>query len=62
MDKLMYEGNGEVLICTADEEAQMVKDYFVAGGRDLEEYDITRCNGVITMTSEVRTWADAEVY
>jgi hypothetical protein len=58
MDKLMYEGDGEVLICHADEEALMITEYFVDGGRDLDLYDVTRCKGPIVISSLITVDAD----
>ena len=36
---VIYEGENEILICTPDREAQLVREYFTEGGRDLDDYN-----------------------
>lgn len=50
---IVYEGNDETLICDKKDEKKMLKEYFINGGRNTEEYDRFEVNvGVIRIRSE----------
>ena len=36
---VVYSSNDEVLVMTAEDEQDMIDEYFTEGGRDLEDYD-----------------------
>lgn len=38
-----YESYDEVLVTTIEGEAKLIKEYFVEGDRDLEDYDREEC-------------------
>jgi len=58
--KIVYSGEGEVLICNCDEEKQLIKDYFTDGGRVILNYDREVVAGVVVISSRfLRVEADS---
>lgn len=52
---VIYEGRNEILVCVKDQEAQMLKDYFIdALGRDVGDYDRSESNEVVRIRTAVR--------
>jgi hypothetical protein len=51
---IMYEGDGEVLVCNPSDEKRLLKEWFVEGKRGVEEYDRTEINGILEITSHIR--------
>jgi len=43
---VIYKGGSEVIICTEENEKEMRKQYFMHGGRDIDEYDRDQTTGV----------------
>jgi len=59
---LMYEGDGEVLICEVEQEATLVEEYFEQGGRDIDLYDRSLVDGAICISSrEPRVEVDCKI-
>jgi hypothetical protein len=56
---VVYSNDAEVLVCTAGKgEANMLKEYFVNGGRNQEDYDRTVIEGCVEIRSSLKVSAD----
>jgi len=55
MNKLIvYTGEDETIVTTLEQEHLMLTEYFVEGGRKLDEYDRQECaNGIFAITYNV---------
>jgi hypothetical protein len=51
---VVYSGEGEIIVCNPLEEAETIHDYFVMGGRDIEDYDREETNEAVCVGSEVK--------
>ena len=36
---IIYEGNDEIIVTTAEKEADCIREWFTEGGRNIDEYD-----------------------
>ena len=61
MNLITYTGADEVLISTEAHEPELLFEYFEQGGRNLDEYDREVYNGVVEVSTCVRTNGDKEV-
>ena len=55
---IVYEGCGEVIVCSEKGEAESVQEYFMDGGRDMDEYDRSVVSGALVMTPSIRVEKD----
>ena len=56
---VMYESGEEVIVCESAEEAQVIKEYFIDGGRSFEDFDRTEYpDGVATIGSRLLVRGD----
>jgi len=54
---IIYFGNDEVIVTTPENEAQTIKEWFIEGGRDLEDYDRElRYDEAVTITTRLAVW------
>ena len=54
---VVYESNGEAIVCTKETEEEAVRLYFKEGGRNLEGYDRHEIKeGMLEVTSRVVVW------
>lgn len=51
---IVYEGNGEVLVFESSVEHEMLQEWFVEGGRDLDEYERYVMERSVAILSEIR--------
>jgi hypothetical protein len=51
---IVYEGPGEVLITTPENEALMIQQWITEGGRDIQDFDrVAVSSGVVQVTSRL---------
>ena len=53
---VIYSSEHECLICEKKNEKKMLKEWFIDGGRNAEDYDICETPGVIQNTLEMKTY------
>ena len=55
---IVYEGNGETIICSKEDQERIIEEYFGdLGDRNIEDYDVIECNDVrINASLHVRTY------
>ena len=50
---VVYSNDEETIVSTLDEEHIVLKEYFMEGGRELEDYDRSESNGPVSITSRL---------
>jgi len=61
MALVKYDDGSEVLICELTHEDTLIKEYFIDGGRNVEEYDRELCEGTIEVNSKIIATADRTI-
>lgn len=53
---IVYEGDGEVLVCRPADEKHLLKEWFEKGGRAVDDYTRTEIKGVLEITSRIHAF------
>jgi len=46
----------EILVVTLDKEHELIQEYFIEGGRDLDDYDRKEIDGVLEIGASLTIW------
>jgi hypothetical protein len=58
MKLVVYENDGEVLICAKKDEQDLLREYFKLGGRDVDEYDRSVFSDVVQISPRMHVHGD----
>ena len=53
MKYVVYSNDDESIVGTIDEEHIILKEFFIDGGRNLDDYNRTESNGPVSITSRL---------